>query len=384
MSRFASIAAATLLLATASAIPNPLHPRATDAALEPWVTVNDEGKPATVTPVLSTVSGTPTVISGAPHDVTATVFTYTSYGKVLTSTGTTPPAPVATGNSTGSFAVCDNLDGKFAPWCRPDGETPLYVGTEYYFTWDPNYFTSRNSSVQIIGNHINKTTGEVRTESPAFMSKFTTAGFGYVSIPITSQPLLYQGSQNISTVLVAVVDGKRMEKQGPYITITTRPGPVSDSKGKLPQGAALYIALPTVFGLIGAIVIGTCLWNRHQRRIQLPSGVMGRNYDVSKTGRSRFGLRKRDKRDKVAKANERIQLMEREVAAEGGEVYHDLPDPADRPRRDSDALGSLAGTPTEDRRMHLGHPGAGDDRDQSATSGNAFRDELRRQDNERS
>ncbi|KAI1174809.1 hypothetical protein F4777DRAFT_552533 [Nemania sp. FL0916] len=400
MQRTASIVSGLLLLAVAvvQAAPQQTNadripratdapePDATDAALEPWVTVQDDGTPSTVTPVLTTISGTPTVLSGAPHDVTATVFTYTSYGKVITSTGTTPPEPTATHDAAGSFALCNNEDGPLAPWCRPDGEDPLYVGTTYYFTWDPQYFnSSRNSTVQVVGNHINSTTGEVRTDSPAFMSSLTPAGFGYVSIAITDQQLLYQGSQNISCMLVAVVGGQRVQKQGPVITITKRPGPVADAKGKLPQGAALYIALPTVFGFIALCLIGTCLWNRHHRRIVIPS-VMGRNYEVGKSKRSRFGLGR--KRTKAAKASERIQLMEREIRAEGGEVYRDLPDPADRPRRDSDALGSLAGTPTEDRRMELGHPGGENARSRSRSpapvTGNAFRDELQRQERERS
>ncbi|KAI0435898.1 hypothetical protein F4803DRAFT_544069 [Xylaria telfairii] len=386
MPRLASAAVAGLLLAAAHAVPNHVQPRATDAAdatdaaLEPWVTVNDDGKASTVTPVLTTISGTPTVISGAPHDITATVFTYTSYGKVVTSTGLAP-GPTATGQSAGSFPLCDNKDGKFAPWCKPDGESPLYIGTTYYFTWDPKYFmtalnSTSNSTVQVVGNHINSTTGDVRTESPAFLSGFTRPGFGYVSIKMTDDILLHQGSQNISLSLVSVIGGERQVSPGPVIKVTTRPGPVADARGDLPPGAALYIALPTVFGFIIVCVVGTCIYNRHHRRIQLP-GVMGRNYDVGKSGRSRFGL---GKRRKAAKASERIQLMEREIQAEGGEVYHDLPNPADRPRRDSDALGSLAGTPTEDRRMELGRPGGGD----TPTTGNAFRDELRRQANERS
>ncbi|GAW11366.1 hypothetical protein ANO14919_007100 [Xylariales sp. No.14919] len=381
MHKLTSIAAAGLLLASAHAIPNPLRPRATDAALEPWVTVNENGTASTVTPVLSTISGTPTVVSGAPHDVTATVFTYTSYGKVITSTGAVSE-PTATSKSAGSFAICSNLDGDLAPWCAPDNNSTLYVGTTYYFTWDPKYFTP-NETVQILGNYINQTTGEPKTDSPAFSANYTLAGFGYSSIEITDAQLLYQGSQNISVSLIGVVNNERVEKQGPMIKITTRPGPKADSHHKAPVGPALYIALPTVFGFIIACVIGTCLWNRHRRRIQLP-GVMGRNYKVGKigkSGRSRFGL---GKRNKAAKANERIQLMEREIQAEGGEVYRDLPDPTDRPRRDSDALGSLAGTPTEDRRMDFGHPGEANGRDRSPATGNTFRDEIRRQDNQRS
>lgn len=108
---------------------------------------------------------------------------------------------------------------------------------------------------------------------------------------------------------------------------------------------------------------------------------MGRNYKVGKSGRgmrARLGLGGRDKK---VRATERIQLMEREIHAEGGEVYRDLPDPADRPRRDSDALGSLAGTPTEDRRMDFG---GRENSNSNQATGNAFRDELKRQENARS
>ncbi|KAI3319277.1 hypothetical protein HD806DRAFT_509542 [Xylariaceae sp. AK1471] len=384
MYRLASIAAASLLLASSHAIPNPspLQPRTTDAALEPWVTVNEDGKPSTITPVLSTVDGTPTVISGAPHDVTATVFTTTSYGKVITSTGSAP-LPTATGESAGSFAVCNNLDGDLAPWCLPKGDEPLYVGAKYYFTWDPEYFKAPNATVHIVGNYINKTTGEVMQDNAFDSPPAIAAAEGFWLYTVQDSELRYQGSQNISVELFSVVDGKRVEKQGPQITITKRPGPKPDAKGKLPQGAALYIALPSVFGFIIVCVVGTCLWNRHHRRIRLGK-VMGRNYDVSKTGRSRFGLKKRDKADKANKANERIQLMEREIEAEGGGVYRDLPDPANRPRRDSDALGSLAGTPTEDRHMDLSYPSTRDERDRSPATGNAFRNELKRQADERS
>ncbi|KAI0905491.1 hypothetical protein F4824DRAFT_454198 [Ustulina deusta] len=382
MPKLTSMAAAGLLLAAAHAIPNPspLQPRAADAidtALEPWVTVNEDST-STVTPVLSTISGTPTVISGAPHHVTATVFTYTSQGKVITSTGA-PPGPTAASQSVGSFGLCSNLDGDFAPWCQPELNSTLYVGTTYYFTWDPTYFAAGNSTVRIVGNYINKTTGQVRTDSPAFTSNYIQSRFGFATIDITDKQLLYQGSQNISLSLIGVVKGENVEKPGPQIKITTRPGPVADAHHGRTSGPAIFIAIPTVFGFIIACVIGTCLWNRHHRHVRLTS-AMGRNYNVGKSGRSRFGLGRRNKK---AKANERIQLMEREIQAEGGDVYRDLPDPADRPRRDSDALGSLAGTPTEDRHMELGHPGTGAGRDQNPATGNAFRDELRRQQNER-
>ncbi|KAI0975147.1 hypothetical protein F4678DRAFT_318762 [Xylaria arbuscula] len=395
MHGFTSMAAACLLLGAAHAIPNPSRalprdaetttdaPDATEtadtAALDPWVTVDDNGVASTVTPVLSTISGTPTVVSGAPHDVTATLYTYTSYAEIFTSTGP-PPEPTAAKDNAGSFGVCNNMDGDYAPFCRPEVNSTLYVGSTYYVTWDPNYFKGSNSSVRIVGNYINKTTGDVMTESPTFTGNTTLSHFGFTTITITSGQLKYQGSQNVSLSMIAVVGDQMVNKQGPYFKITTVPGPVAEAHHGLPKSAAAYIAVPIIFGLIVAAAIGTCLYNRHQRRIQLPS-VMGRNYPVGKTRRSvrsRLGL---GGRKKSAKANERIQLMEREVQAEGGDVYRDLPDPASRPRRDSDALGSLAGTPTEDRHMELGRPGAGAGPD---ATGNTFRDELKRQENERS
>ncbi|KAI1765076.1 hypothetical protein GGR53DRAFT_491468 [Hypoxylon sp. FL1150] len=368
-----SVAATALLSSLVSAAPN-LRPRATDTALEPWVTVNDDGKPSTVTPVLTTISGTPTILSGAPHDLTATVFTETSMGKISTSTGTAPMATATASDGAGSFQVCNNKDGDYAPWCIPTEGTTLYPGTTYYFTWDTSYFTSPNTSILVQGNYVNETTGEVTDQ--AFQSAKWSASWGFWSYKIEDSLLKYQPSKNISLELATLaVNGSSSEiLKGPTIMVSRIPSYTPDT-GKSIDKRALIIALPTIFGFIGLMVLGTCMWNRKSRRIEI-GNIMSRGrhgYGIGKSGRSRMGLGKREK------ANERIQLMEREVQADGGEVYRDLPD---RPRRDSDALGSLAGTPTEDRRMDFHGPGARDQRDRAAGDRNVFRSELRRQDND--
>jgi hypothetical protein len=137
MLRTAPIAAAlALLAASASAIPN-VRPRetATTDSLTPWVTVADDGTRKTVTPVLTTISGTATVISGAPNDLTATVFTTTNNGQVSTSTGTAPLATATASDGAGSFLKCSNKDGTLAPWCLPTDGGSLYPGTTYYCTF---------------------------------------------------------------------------------------------------------------------------------------------------------------------------------------------------------------------------------------------------------
>ncbi|KAI0845645.1 hypothetical protein F5Y00DRAFT_163407 [Daldinia vernicosa] len=359
-----SAVGSALLFSLASAMPN-LHPRQTDSALEPWVTVNEDGKPSTVTPVLSTISGTPTVISGAPHDLTATVFTETNYGKVSTSTGTAPIATPTGGSAgAGSFPVCHNKDGDYAPWCQPTQETPLYVGTTYYFTWDTSYFPVPNTTILVQGNYLNDTTGEITDQ--AFESPKWSASWGFWSYKIESSLLKHQSGKNITLQLATLTATGNSSDiiPGPTILVTDYPGPQPET-GKTPDLRALAIALPTVLGFVIICVVGTCLWHRRDRQIGL-GNIMSRSrhgYGVGKSSRSRMGLGKKNK------ANERIQLMQREIEADGGEVYHDEPD---RPRRDSDALGSLAGTPTEERHM--------DFREQQDR--NMFREELRRQ-NER-
>lgn len=128
---------------------------------------------------------------------------------------------------------------------------------------------------------------------------------------------------------------------------------------KIPTGKTLYIALPTVFGFIILCVCGGCIINRKRRQIGL-GNVMGRRrgYGVGKSRSQRLG-----------KKGVGIPLREQELTADGR--YRDVPvaeeqrggDSDIRARAESD-LGSLAGSPVEERR-------------------NYFRDEIRRQEQQR-
>ena len=113
--------------------PTPVVDARDDATnLDPWVTVNESGQPKTITPVLTTISGTPTVISPAPYVLTGSVFTETDNGEVKTTTG---PAPMPTATNTqgaGVFDVCKNQNGDFKPFCMPSNNATLYPGSVYY------------------------------------------------------------------------------------------------------------------------------------------------------------------------------------------------------------------------------------------------------------
>jgi len=96
----------------------------TESPLDPWVSVDASGVPvATITPVLTTVDGVATTISAVPASLTATSTTANSDKKPT-------DAPPPTGG--GSYQVCHNHDAKFAPFCRPNNGTDVYVGEKYY------------------------------------------------------------------------------------------------------------------------------------------------------------------------------------------------------------------------------------------------------------
>jgi Ykl077w/Psg1 (Pma1 Stabilization in Golgi) len=156
------------------------------------------------------------------------------------------------------------------------------------------------------------------------------------------------------------IDGEAHSLGGLNLEVTNKPADYyRQPKTPVPKGQSLYIALPTVFGFIILCVCGGAIINRKHRKIGL-GNVMGRRkgYGVGKSRSQRLGLRK--------KKEGAIQLRDQELTA-GGQ-YRDVPIPEDgnfgRARADSDALGSLAGTPTEERT-------------------NYFRDEMRRQEQNR-
>lgn len=144
MLRTVPFAALAVLATSAAAMPN-VHPRATTTtdSLSPWVTVADDGTRSTVTPVLTTIDGTATVISGAPNDLTATVFTQTNNGDMTTSTGTAPMATATDSDGAGSFLLCRNSDTLF---CQPSDGSTLNPGTTYYCTFSCGRCLSSHAS----------------------------------------------------------------------------------------------------------------------------------------------------------------------------------------------------------------------------------------------
>jgi hypothetical protein len=194
----------------------------------------------------------------------------------------------------------------------------------------------------------------------AFQSPITPSYYGFYSWTIENSWLRGLSSNNITLFLVPLnpTANEPVSITGPTLMVMNKPAEYyRQPKTPVPKGQSLYIALPAVFGFIVLCVCGGFIINRKHRKIGL-GNVMGRRngYGVGKSRSQRLGLGK--------KAGA-IRLREQELTAEG--QYRDAPLQHDdrsrgigHARADSDALGSLAGTPTEERT-------------------NYFRDEMRRQ-----
>ncbi|KAH8813299.1 hypothetical protein F5884DRAFT_332970 [Xylogone sp. PMI_703] len=378
-----SIAITALLYSNAVSAGPVLHraPQVTESALDPWVSVDASGHPvATFTPVVTTIDGVATTINPVPATLTAAPTTASSSddepaptsdsdpaAATTTSSDDEPaptsdsgPAPTATGG--GSYQVCHNTDGDFKPFCKPDNGSSVYVGESYYITWDTSFFPHPNTTVVVQANYVNASDGGPQ----AFQSPMVPSSYGFVSWTIDKAWLKDMKSNNL-TLFIVSLGTNAVNVPGPTVMVTTHPKSYYHQPlPKVPRGPALYIALPVVLVFVVVCIAGGFYLNRHHRHIGLGS-VMGRGkgYGVGKSRRQRLGLGKTGA----------IQLRDQDLhhgagdyqvapsSPEAGEQNLSAQRQHGHARADSDALGSLAGTPTEDRR-------------------NYFREEMRRQEEE--
>jgi Ykl077w/Psg1 (Pma1 Stabilization in Golgi) len=198
----------------------------------------------------------------------------------------------------------------------------------------------------------------------AFSSAITGAASGFFIWTIEKDWLQGLSMNNVTLWLNPLnpIDGEAHSLGGLNLGVTNKPAEYyRQPPTPAPTGQSLYIALPSVAAFVILCVCGGAIINRKHRKIGL-GNVMGRRngYGVGKSRRQRLGLRK--------KKDGAIQLRDQELTA-GGQ-YRDVPPPEEGERQighvraDSDGLGSLAGTPTEERT-------------------NYFRDEMQRQERNR-
>jgi Ykl077w/Psg1 (Pma1 Stabilization in Golgi) len=242
-------------------------------------------------------------------------------------------------------------------------------------TWDPDFFNQGNLSSQFVDVKVsayllNSTTNE-QTGDRIDLSDPIKGNLGFFTWKVDSGRLGGQSTVNVSLLLLygqTVGGGPVKNITGP--TLLVQPQPIYHGPPpKVPAGPALYIGLPTILGFIILCLFGTCLWNRHRRKIGL-GNIMSRGRHGYGIGESRAQRIAKSVRRSMRRGKDQggIQLVERDGPP--AEEYRDAPEPRGNgvPRRDSDALG-----------------GPGDRFQDQAVGGgrNLFRNEMQRQERER-
>ncbi len=275
-------------------------------------------------------------------------------------------------------------------------------------TWDPTFFNGTNTTVVVTGSFFNGTTGLVLSQ--AFTSQPLAAGWSFFSWNVDPALLTANGGNgggvNIALNIAALASGSASMNpfRGPTVAVANPPI-FHQEPTQRPTGPALYIGLPTVLGFVILILIGTYIWNRSSRKIGL-GNIMSRSRSGYGVGKSRSERQRRQRKEGIhlldrdlrrpassdstttqsssaTPSNSNSDNKKRDHPRGAWYEHQDHRDdaPAGRhgiPRRDSDALGSLADAPIEDH--HLDFSDGGRTRGgHSSSNNNVFRDELRRQ-----
>lgn len=276
-------------------------------------------------------------------------------------------------------------------------------------TWDSSIFNATNTTVVIEGSYTDATTGEITSQ--AFSSPEIAAGWSYYAWTVDKKLLRGGRAVNITLLLNSLANtdtntnltttaaAKVKSYSGPTVLVTRKPT-YQQPAPKAPTGAALYIGLPTVLGFCVLMLFGVCMWNRKARHIGLGNVMSrGRNGGGARA-LMRRRLTRRDKKQAIRLTDQGPEeggyadVEEQkgglvgagvgEIGVAVGEVQHYRDEPPSHhsvryeddgwgqdwgnheeeqegyryrdsdginvgiARRDSDALGSLAGTPTSE------------------------------------
>lgn len=248
----------------------------------------------------------------------------------------------------------------------------------------------------IKGTYLSSTTGEAGDD--AFTSDPIKNSWSYYAWTPSSGYLSKGTGKAVNVTLslnALAADGETVTTSysGPTVLVTKTPT-YRQAAPSVPKGAALYIGLPVVLGFCILMICGVCMWNRNTRRIDVATLVSRsrRGYRGAKDRAKRMTMSGRKQRrpthnirmldnvpeDQVYRDEPR-NYSSRDNTSPRGDYNYDE-DAQDvkmgggaraHVRRDSDSLGSLAGTPTSE---HFPRQQQG---------GNAFREEIERQRRER-
>lgn len=228
----------------------------------PWVSLDAEGSPVTITPAVTTdAQGSPSTADAAP----------TSTGTLGTDTDKDDSHPHHVDVECSESSYQDG--GKWAPFCLPQNGSEWRVDSRggagfYYVTWNPAAF-SRNETVHMSLNFLNQTD---EAGAAGIWATVVAASIGFVDVHPLSD-WFDDAPQPDNVDLYLVIKGSTSGKlyTGPTITLTTRPKPpkVDTSPNNRPavNTLGLAVGLPVVLVFIVVMVLGTHFCMRERRKV---------------------------------------------------------------------------------------------------------------------
>jgi Psg1-like protein len=219
--------------------------------------------------------------------------------------------------------------------------------------------TGRKLKLRLVGDAVNTTTGEVGDEllSTNFLKPALHGFFPWSIGKNTVAKNADYGLVRLRFQRYFVDEDGEEERidhdlQGPTIrTVPARRHETGAEHGGIPAGAELYIALPSVFGALGLVMVLGLIWSRSRRRARfdlgsraVPAGTKSQR--SARLGRAQRMLNRMKKKKRSADQDghdeQGVQLLDRDLRAydeddedEGGFAGQEGWGPAPTQRRQS-------------------------------------------------
>ncbi|KAI0018813.1 hypothetical protein F4780DRAFT_494051 [Xylariomycetidae sp. FL0641] len=148
--------------------------------------------------------------------------------------------------------MCDNANGPFAPFCAPANGSKLAAGSTHDVTWDPTFFGSSTSPLQVSGTFFTSSSNfSSSSSSSSSSSGFTTTVLGAGAGTFRWTVPEVHATDGSAAVLVALT----LDVGDGTATTTQIPGPTVQIAPRRQGGGGPGVAAVVVPVLVAALVL---------------------------------------------------------------------------------------------------------------------------------
>ncbi|KAI8317123.1 hypothetical protein K4K59_011031 [Colletotrichum sp. SAR11_240] len=228
---------------------------------------------------------------GATKTITPTV----NDGKTTSAFPGNTALPTAEAQGGGAFVLCNPAAGSGGlaqPFCAPAKENQVEGGKTYFVTWDASLFPSTNTVVQVQGDY--GVTSTIKEPGHGFSSLEIPASAGFFEWAVLGYDMPAGEAMDVQLFLaIPAANGSIVARNaGPKVRV------VSNNRTSINDPVrrkvnVLGIVLPIVFGVLSLCGIGWFVWWYGRRKGMFASRSQG--YGIGKSrGQRTDGLRLAD------------------------------------------------------------------------------------------